>query len=90
MASLRLDLLRLASLRFAPPRLASIHRFCVFGRLSWYVWTCDELPLWWQWMHSTLFPEVEEVDDDAEVDESGIEPKDIELVISQVPAVRCF
>mmetsp|Transcript_134866 Transcript_134866/g.234450 ORF Transcript_134866/g.234450 Transcript_134866/m.234450 type:complete len:134 (-) Transcript_134866:108-509(-) len=33
-------------------------------------------------------PKIEEVEDDAEVDESGIEPKDIELVMSQVSCTR--
>mmetsp|Transcript_33749 Transcript_33749/g.53661 ORF Transcript_33749/g.53661 Transcript_33749/m.53661 type:complete len:192 (-) Transcript_33749:77-652(-) len=31
---------------------------------------------------------IEEIDDDAEVDESGIEPKDIELVMSQVQCTK--
>jgi len=33
-------------------------------------------------------PKVEEVEDDGEVDEEGIEPKDIELVMSQVQCTR--
>merc|ERR1712241_73327 len=33
-------------------------------------------------------PKIEEVEDDGDVDESGIEPKDIELVMSQVQCSR--
>ena len=33
-------------------------------------------------------PAIEEIDDDGEVDESGVEPKDVELVMSQAGVTR--
>ena len=38
--------------------------------------------------HSAILPAIEELDDSGEVDESGVEPKDVDLVMSQAGVSR--